>query len=126
MYNNRDFWALSKDDKCSFVEMLALLVLNMYRYYEHKFITNPNKQGNNKKYLLKGFQMDQFPFTFWMNKAIRMDAQFRVNNSHIDLKEYFRINDNKKCTDLGERLSLNNKFDNNIIIIIVLIPNLFV
>ena len=94
------FTFISKEEKCSLVQLLALLIVYMYRLSEHKNVTILNNQLKKDNCLLKGFKWEQFPFTYEMNKSIRSNNQFKRMNPNINFKQHFRIDEKSRCKNI--------------------------
>lgn len=99
--NTSDFKVLLTDDKRSFVKLLASLIVYIYRFCEHKNITNPRKPRKNQ-FVLKKFSFDDFPFTYEMNRTLRSNHQFKADNPDINFDEHFQIDVKKQCTSIGK------------------------
>ena len=88
--------------KIAFVNMLATLLLYLYRASEHYLITNTSSELKKIGGLIKKLPLEEYPFTQKMNNTIRSNSSFVQDNPKLDLNRYFQIVQDKQCTDIGE------------------------
>ena len=96
------FSIIGYNGKIAFVNMLATLLLYLYRASEHYLITNTSRELKKIGGLIKKLPLEEYPFTQKMNNTIRSNSSFVQDNPKLDLNRYFQIVQDKQCTDIGE------------------------